>query len=79
MGFVSVFGFFCFFFLLFVCEYFSLFFLLECVDKLTKNIKSTNLIETQTRSRQEPFDFMSVRVADEKKKLHPCAIQLCDK
>ena len=40
-----------------------------------------NLIETQTRARQEPFDFMSVRVADEKKKkkLHPCAIQLCDK
>ena len=27
-----------------------------------------NLIETQTRARQEPFDFMSVRVADEKKK-----------
>ena len=26
-----------------------------------------NLIETQTRARQEPFDFMSVRVADEKK------------
>ena len=38
-----------------------------------------NLIETQTRARQEPFDFMSVRVVDEKKKLHPCAIQLCDK
>ena len=38
-----------------------------------------NLIETQTRARQEPFDFMSVRVADEKKKLHPCVIQLCDK
>ena len=44
-----------------------------------------NLIETQTRARQEPFDFMSVRVADEKnklmkkKKLHPCAIKLCDK
>ena len=38
-----------------------------------------NLIETQTRVRQEPLDFMSVRVADEKKKLHPCAIQLCDK
>ena len=39
-----------------------------------------NLIETQTRARQEPFDFMSVRVADgKKKKLHPCAIQLCDK
>ena len=37
-----------------------------------------NLIETQTRARQEPFDFMSVRVADEKKKLHPCAIQLCN-
>ena len=31
-----------------------------------------NLIETQTRARQEPFDFMSVRVADEKKK--NCAI-----
>ena len=26
-----------------------------------------NLIETQTRAKQEPFDFMSVRVADEKK------------
>ena len=26
------------------------------------------LIETQTRARQEPFDFLSVRVADEKKK-----------
>ena len=26
-----------------------------------------NLIETQTGDRQEPFDFMSVRVADEKK------------
>ena len=26
-----------------------------------------NLIETQTRARQEPFDFMSARVADEKK------------
>ena len=26
-----------------------------------------NLIETQTRVRREPFDFMSVRVADEKK------------
>ena len=25
------------------------------------------LIETQTRARQEPFDFMSVRVADGKK------------
>ena len=32
-----------------------------------------NLIETQTRARQEPFDFMSVRVADEKKKKN-CAI-----
>ena len=44
-------------------------------------MKSVNLIETQTRARQEPFDFMSVRVADEKKKkkkLHPCAIQLCN-
>ena len=40
-----------------------------------------NLIETQTRARLEPSDFMSVRVADEKKKkkLHPCAIQLCNK
>ena len=39
-----------------------------------------NLIETQTRAGQEPFDFIFVRVADEKKKkLHPCAIQLCDK
>ena len=28
-----------------------------------------NLIETQTRARQEPFNFMSIRVADEKKKL----------
>ena len=28
-----------------------------------------NLIETQTRARQEPIDFMSVRVADEKKKV----------
>ena len=27
-----------------------------------------NLIEPQTRARQEPFDFMSVRVADGKKK-----------
>ena len=27
-----------------------------------------NLIETQIRARQEPFDFMSFRVADEKKK-----------
>ena len=26
-----------------------------------------NFIETQTRARQEPFDFMSVRMADEKK------------
>ena len=40
-----------------------------------------NLIETQTRARQEPFDFMSVQVADgkKKKKMHPCAIQLCNK
>ena len=38
-----------------------------------------NLIEPQTTARQEPFDFMSVWVADEKKKLHSCAIQLCDK
>ena len=44
-------------------------FLLKCVNKLTKKIKSLNLIETQTRARQEPFDFMSVRVADEKKKV----------
>ena len=42
-------------------------------------MKSMNLIETQTRARQESFDFMSVRVADENKKLHLCAIQLCDK
>ena len=27
-----------------------------------------NLVETQTMARQETFDFMSVRVADEKKK-----------
>ena len=26
-----------------------------------------NLIETQTRARQEPFDLMPIRVADEKK------------
>ena len=26
-----------------------------------------NLIKTQTRARQEPFDFMPVRVADKKK------------
>ena len=31
-------------------------------------MKSVNLIERQTRARQEVFDFMSVRVADEKKK-----------
>ena len=28
-----------------------------------------NLTETQTRAKQEPFDFMSVQVADEKKKV----------
>ena len=31
-----------------------------------------NLIETQTSARQEPFDFMSVRVADEKKVASLC-------
>ena len=31
-----------------------------------------NLIETQTKGRQEPFDFMSVRVADEKKVASLC-------
>ena len=31
-----------------------------------------NLIETQTKARQEPFDFMSVRVADEKKNASLC-------
>ena len=43
-------------------------FLLKCVNKLTKKIKSMNLIETHTRAKQEPFDFMSVWVADGKKK-----------
>ena len=38
-----------------------------------------NLIETQTKARLEPFDFMSVRVADETYSSHPSAIQLCDK
>ena len=31
-----------------------------------------NLIETQTRARQEPFDLMSIRVADEKKVASLC-------
>ena len=67
MGFVFVYLFIYFFASFFCCLFLNIF-LLKCVNKLTKKIKSMNLIETQTRTRQEPFDFMSVRVADEKKK-----------
>ena len=80
--FLFLFLFYFFFLLPFVVVCFWIFFfvfLLKCVNKLTKKIKSMNLTETQTRARQEPFDFMSVRVTDERKMLHPCAIQLCDK
>ena len=64
---------------LFLFIFIFIFFLLSFFVVCSKKIKSMNQIEPQTRARQEPFDFISVRVADEKKKLHPCAIQLCDK
>ena len=56
---------FIFLFFIFFCFLCLLFVFVILFKK--KKIKSMNLIEPQTRARQEPFDFMSVRVADEKK------------